>query len=469
MKGLITPIWTVLLVICACTDQDRAQEKATPEGLWQQVGYGRFIEVRDLKVQIYDMTSRYCQSSEERDLLDFGEVKRFTKDTLVIQHGIDQWAFTRLERLPEFCPVNGQASSDPELNFQTFWDTFNEHYASFELKGVDWEEVLRKYKPRVSMETTDEELYAILRQMTDLLDDGHVQIDAPARIREEYEQQEATEASRYSKLDEWRLNREIAELYVDTLRNYNAGMIRYGRVGSDIGYVQINSMLMQADYGLPAGLSLRDFYGQYWAAAANSKNEIQRQEEVAGVNMALDRVLRELQGMESWVVDLRFNGGGKDGVAMAIMNHFSGIEKVACTKKAKWKEGFTPKQQIRIIPSRVHFDGKVYLLTSHLTASASELLVLASLADPNFTRIGSSTEGIFSSTLDKTLPNGWDYELSNEVYEDLNGTSYEGTGIIPDHVLDYPRDRDHLFDRLFRGVEQGRDAAIEKALRLEGH
>ncbi|MTI29348.1 S41 family peptidase, partial [Xanthovirga aplysinae] len=342
-----------------------------------------------------------------------------SKDTLIIQHGIDNWLFTRLDGLPELCNSNIEYKENPKLNFLTFWKTFKEHYASFEIKNVDWDKVYEKYEPKISENTSSSELYDVFQEMISLLNDGHVKMPVPESIKKDYENKAKEKNYKYTKLDEFQLNKEIAELYVDNLHNYNAGMIRYGLIQDQIGYIQINLMLTLADYNMPKDLDLRSFYGQYWEIAEKRKDEIQRQDEVDGVNSILNLILKELENAKAFILDVRFNRGGKDGVAIAILNHFSNREKLAFTKKAKIENGFANKQEIRIIPSEQNFTGNVYLLTSHLTASASEVLVLGSLANSNFTRIGSTTEGSFSSTLDKKLPNGWEYELSNEVYQDL--------------------------------------------------
>lgn len=443
------------------------EENTTPNGIWKQVGYGNVIELNDTTIVVYDITNQSCNLSFEEEILDFGRIKDYTNDTLIIQHGIDDWLFTRLDELPGLCTANNEVLSDPQYNFQTFWNTFDEHYTSFELKGIDWDQVYEDYQPKINKNTTDLELFSVFQEIISLLNDGHVSMDVPENIAEDYEAQTNEKENRYSKLDEFQLNKEIAERYVDSLRNYNAGMIRYGLINDEIGYIQINSMLMLADYKLPANLDLRNFYGQYWEIAQKSKDEDQRQEEVDGINRVLDKIIQELQGAQSFVLDIRFNGGGKDGVALAILNHFSNSEEVAFTKKARWQNGFTDKQEIKVVPSDITFDGNVYLLTSHLTASASEILVLASLVNPKFTRIGSATEGIFSSTLDKKLPNGWEYALSNEVYEDLHGNNYENVGISPDYNLDYPKDKDAFLDQLSAGLTNKKDSAIEFVLKRE--
>jgi len=268
-------------------------------------------------------------------------------------------------------------------------------------------------------------------------------------------------------LDEFELNKNIAELYVENLKNYNAGMVRYGTIDENTGYIQINAMLYLADYNIEKNLDLRNFTIQYSEVASSRKDEIQRQDEVNGINNLLDTILTELEEVKSYVIDLRFNIGGKDGAALAILNHFSEKKHFAFTKKAQLGKGYTVPQKISVNPSRKKFTGNVYFLTSNKTASAAEILILASLSNSNITRIGSTTQGIFSSTLDKKLPNGWEYELSNEVYQDLNEKNYENIGIAPDYSLEYPKEKDSFFDRLFNELNTGKDEAIELALNLE--
>lgn len=458
---------TIILIFCACNGKRSLEENISPSGIWKQLGYGNIIELNDTIIKVYDITKQNCNLSFEEEVLDFGKIKAYTKDTLTIQHGIDDWQFIRLEKLPKLCAADDKSANDPKHNFQTFWDIFDEHYSSFEIKGIDWNKVYEEYEPKITRNTTDLELYTIFQEIISLLNDGHVNMEAPEGIAEDYENRTTEKENKYSKLDEFQLNKEIAALYVDSLRNYNAGMIRYGLINDEVAYVQINSMLMLADYKLPENLDLRAFYGQYWEIAQNSKDEVQRQEEVDGVNQVLDKVIQELKGAKSYILDLRFNGGGKDGVALAILNHFSGTEKIAFTKKSRMGNGYTDKQKIKIVPADTNFEGQVYLLTSCLTASASEILVLASLGNASFTKIGATTEGIFSSTLDKKLPNGWAYELSNEVYQDLKGTNYENVGISADFPVDYPNEKDALLDRLSSELEKEKDEAIELAIKLE--
>lgn len=468
MKNIKTlSILTLLLIFHSCNEK-ASEEKVKPDGIWKQIGYGNIIELNDSIIKVYDITKGNCDLSFTEEILDFGKIKNFTKDTLTIQHGIDNWLFTRINELPVLCNNSeNKLKNDPKHNFNVFWNTFNEHYASFELKGIDWNNVYAKYESRISENTSDLELYTIFREMISLLNDGHVEMEIPEHIEDDYENTTFKKRGKYSPLDEFELNKNIAELYVDSLENYNSGIVRYGIINNNVGYIQINAMVFMANYNVTENLDLRSFTIKYAETYDNRKDEIKRQDEVEGANFILDKIIEELRGVDSYIVDLRFNIGGKDGVALAILNHFSDNEKVVFTKKAQLGKLYTKPQELSVIPSKQKFTKNVYFLTSNKTASASEILVLASLSNSKITRIGSTTQGIFSSTLDKKLPNGWKYQLSNEVYQDLNGKNYENIGITPEYKLEYPKDKEQFFDHLSNELKSGKDSAIELALELE--
>jgi len=467
-QKLIVSLLTFVLILGSCSEKTKTTHKLEPNGIWEQQGYGNIIQLNDSTIKVYNITKQNCHLSHEEEILDFGKIKSYTKDTLTIQHGIDNWVFTKLDTLPNLCNTpNEQLINDPKHNFNVFWNTFNEQYASFDLKKVDWNQVYNTYEPKVTTNTTDLELFTIFQEMIALLNDGHVEMETPEHLEDEYQKTVPKTKRKYSALDEFELNKNLASLYVDSLKNYNSGMIRYGRINKNTGYVQINAMVYLANYNVPQDLDLRGFVSKYAETYMTRKAEIQREDEVSGVNYVLDKVLEELDGVSFYILDLRFNIGGKDGAALATLNHFTKDPRVVFTKKAKKGNGYTIPQELSVNPSKQNFKGNVYLLTSQKTASAAEILVLASLSDPRITRIGSATQGIFSSTLDKKLPNGWEYQLSNEVYEDLKGNNFENIGITPEYVLEYPKNSDQFIDYLSNDLKRNKDSAIDLAIELE--
>jgi len=138
-------------------------------------------------------------------------------------------------------------------------------------------------------------------------------------------------------------------------------------------------------------------------------------EEINGTHFIMQRILSELDSTEAIVVDVRFNGGGFDRIAFAILSHFIGQSKNVLTTYARNDEGFTKKQGYVLKPADSAYSGKIFILTSPFTASAAEMFTMGSLPYKNIVRMGSRTNGIFSEILWKKLPNGWEFSLSNEV------------------------------------------------------
>src|SRR5258707_13058 len=70
---------------------------------------------------------------------------------------------------------------NPEKNFEELWKTFHNRYPFFELRNVDWRKQYDTYRPKVTSETSDGELFEIVCQMLDPLNDGHVELEAKIR------------------------------------------------------------------------------------------------------------------------------------------------------------------------------------------------------------------------------------------------------------------------------------------------
>jgi carboxyl-terminal processing protease len=85
----------------------------------------------------------------------------------------------------------------------------------------------------------------------------------------------------------------------------------------------------------------------------------------------------------------------------------------------------------------VPFVGPIVVLTSEATASAAESFGLGLFARGNVKFIGAPSNGSYSDMLQKQLPNGWTFSLSNEVYVDLSGNNYESVGFPVTQRFDY--------------------------------
>ena len=62
--------------------------------------------------------------------------------------------------------------------FDYAWGLMNEHYAFFELHGVDWEARRKMLRPRVRQDMGEAELFDLLEEMLSGLVDAHLTLEA---------------------------------------------------------------------------------------------------------------------------------------------------------------------------------------------------------------------------------------------------------------------------------------------------
>jgi carboxyl-terminal processing protease len=155
--------------------------------------------------------------------------------------------------------------------------------------------------------------------------------------------------------------------------------------------------------------------------------------ELPVLDAAMDEAIAHFEsgGARAVIVDVSFNTGGYDFVALAIAGRFAARQTLAYNRRA----GDDPAAvdfPVAVVPANgARFTGPVHLLTADPTASAAEVLVLAMRSLDNVTHVGERTRGAFSTALMKYLPNGWELSLSNEIYTDPRGIVWEGRGIAP--------------------------------------
>ena len=179
---------------------------------------------------------------------------------------------------------------------------------------------------------------------------------------------------------------------------------------------------------------------------------------------ALDKIAGDFGDLEGFIIDIRDCPGGEDSTAITIINRFCDRKRVAFHRKTKigpGKDDFTPLKTWHIEPEGdVQFTGPIVLLTCDSVFSGGEAFALAIRQLPHVTIVGDHTNGIFSYTLDKKLPNGWQYCLSYQVYFSADMVCYEGKGVPVDiEVLNKKADIAAGVDPLIPGT---RSAEVEE-------
>jgi len=324
-------------------------------------------------------------------------------------------------------------SRDPEKNFEDLWDTFHNRYPFFELRNVDWKKQYEIYRPKVTSKTSDDELFDIICQMLDPLDDGHVELEAKTsgdRKKRHFTPEKKT------RFNQEFTNRQIKKLFKTTGKTLvangfgkpketQAWMLHYCRSRA-FGYIRI--------------LELEDVKKRRLTAA-------------------LDKIARDFKDLDGFIIDIRDNPGGDDSTAITIINRFCDRRRVAFHRKTKIGPGeddFTKLKTWHIEPQGdVQFTGPIVLLTCDSVFSGGEAFALAIKQLPHVTILGDHTNGIFSYQLEKKLPNGWEYCLSYQVYFSADMVCYEGKG-VPVHI--------ELFNTK-ADIKDGTDPLITKALK----
>ena len=431
-----------------------AQQPSPAVGLWQTEGYGLVFDVRQDSVIGYEITKVSCIPTTRAvtkpappagALGAFGQAG--TPVTYVILPGktpndarvhlayaASDMIVHRIDRKPAVC--DAPTPDTPRSNFDVFAQTWAEQYGFFREKNVDWAAVVAANRPRVTDTTTPEQLFDIISGMISPLQDAHSFIGAQA-IKKSFGGVRKTPS-----FIEKREARDSAYALVSAhltspLQRFCEGRVEFGMLGPDVGYLRIRSFSgYSKDGGYETGL--------------------------AALEAGLDTAFANTGGWKGLVIDVRINGGGADPYGLAIARRLTATPYTAYVKQArsdpadgtKWTEAQPSVVQPSTRPS---FRGPIIELTGVQSISAAETFTQALMnRQPKITRIGETTQGVFSDVLGRQMPNGWRFGLANERFV-TDGKSFDNVGIAPDVAVESltPAAR-----------ATGKDAAVEKALAM---
>lgn len=438
--------------------QDLKTAKLELNGFYELQGEGEIVEFNDSLVVFYNSSSFNCypygKIPRDEFRLYFPDIKIIDENSFSNQDGYTILTFKKLKSEPTLCKdLTKEQINSNAYNFETLWSTFNDQYAFFEKRNVNWNSIRKKYESQFSEDTPPFEFYLLLEKMVLELKDDHSSFEVPDEFNDQWQQlnqkQDDTDYKNLAK-------DKVLKNFVTEVQKYNGGQLAWGNIGENISYVQLNGMDGLADYRAANA-------SKYWKKAAKSDNY--EKDLIAGTHMIATKVVNQMKDKDACIIDLRFNSGGFDWIGLAFMSHFINKEYEVFKKKRRFEDSYTEYQIINIKPSKPAYLQNVYLLTSPYTVSAAETTTIATLSFPNFSIIGDNTLGALSDMLYKSLPNGWVYSLSNEVYETMDGKLFEVNGIPPDYKIEYPRDETELFKTM--NIEfNTQDRAIEKVKEL---
>jgi len=315
--------------------------------------------------------------------------------------------------------VKNKAASLPEKSFEAFWQTFEDHYAFFALRKIDWQATYQQYRPRVNANTSDDSLFALFTEMVTPFADDHISITIPGK-----NEFELVKPSPFLKefpgdsgeFDFWKMvGSALYKSGFDTLQT--AGPIDDGKKlfyytsSKDWGYIRISRCFV----------------------SEQTEGHPKKDAEEAG--KMFDAILQLLKNKKGIIIDNRMNGGGNDAFSYALAGRFATTKIPGHLKQTRigGYEDFGPLEQWWLQPEgKSSYTGPLMLLTNDQTASAAEIMEMALKVLPQTKTIGENTTGIFSDMYFFKLPNKWEVSLSNQRYFSADNICYEGTGIPPD-------------------------------------
>jgi C-terminal processing protease CtpA/Prc len=411
---------------------------------------------------LYDDSPSYCGRRRAGALSSIRSALDLRGDTLYLRKGVMDYPFVRTAALPDRCgrTIPESRRLDPVYNFDVFSEVVERHFAFFPERGIDWPLLADSLRGQLEREPSDLRLYQILEHSLDTLGDNHAFLEAGEEVYALLEQQTGNEPEEEAEpeIGDFVIADRVADHHLQEELTEDSWLLRWGTIADGIGYIQVKAMWLYADLDVPDSLIEQMGYVDAYVHTFQRLPEsdyIDR--EVAAVDAILDRVMEDLQETKSLIIDVRFNGGGQDGVSYAILRRLNDRRRPVARVKLKGQAGFQSTHTLYLDAVSRPYLKPIWILISQQTGSAAEAFAIGSMALPHLRRVGMRTQGALSTALEKTLPNGWAYAISNEVYMDLANQSYEDRGVPVDDVIPYPADR----QRFFRSV--GNDLAGDRA------
>ena len=286
-------------------------------------------------------------------------------------------------------------NANPKDNFNALWEILDERYCYFSYKNIDWDKVYNDFSPRVNQVKDVFQLFDLMAEMIDILQDGHVNLYTPFDV-----------SSCTGWFDSYPADFNTYFLYQhfdSELRS--AGGFAYTTLkNGKVGYIRYSSF--------SEGFTI--------------------------ANLAyIDAYFHQLNKVEGIIIDVRNNGGGsleyserlascffKEKTTTGYMRH----------KTDKCHNCFSDPTPIITDPTDAPIDWsdkQIVVLSNRRCYSATNDFIVRMKQAPNVVVIGGITGGGGGMPLSQELPNGWMIRFSAVPMYDANMQHTE-FGVIPD-------------------------------------
>lgn len=470
-----TTLFSILLILISLIGcKPNKKKNNSIEGIWKSIGYGKILKINANSYKYFDITDISCLPATEGNISELKNAIQISNDTLTVDIGFNKYRYVRVSEFPDLCKQNLKNKNDITYNFEVFANTYKKHYAYLDLNNVNWDSLYINSKNKIDSKSTEVDLFLIMENMIEKLKDNHGSIEPTDKIYElidnlSQSESKEKETSRLKEYGDFKISGMVAKHYLKEDLTKNSKLIKWGKMENNVGYLQIKAMFLYADLNLDNSLVKENgFVSTYMDAFNSLSSKEQITEEISGISKLMDTIIQDLKETRHIIIDVRFNGGGQDVVSLEILRKFNSSKRQVAIKKARYNKDYTQKIPIYLEPGKNPYKNPVYLLTSQQSASATDMMALSSIELNNIKRIGSHTNGACSDALEKTLPNGWYYSVSNEIYTDLNNKCYENIGVPVHFELNYPEDRQTFFRSVANDLKKDKQDILNAIEKLQG-
>ena len=372
-----------------------------PDGHYELAGYGTVFDVNGEQITPRYITGSTCTLGEPFD--NALDVDHVSDDGAVLT--LDLAGPTTDYRLLPLQPT-GPCDTDPTGALTALDEVFESHYPYFETRGIDWPSELATIRDDADGASLADALESFVQR----LGDGHT---GPEDVDIESLEQRFVAYADPTGDPDADIDRLVGDELTATLDALQAvqfdptGSVGWGHTSDGVGYLI--------------------FVGFEGAVDDDPRASL------LALRSALDRAVADLTAFDSLVVDVRFNVGGWEDLALAAAGYFTD-EPVDAYRKWPHAQPDPFVQTVTVQPAPVAYVGDVAVLVSPVTASAAEtfLLDVIAVTGGDATLVGTASAGEFSDAIDWRLPDGTEFTMSMEHYTTIDGVSYEAIGVPVD-------------------------------------
>lgn len=290
-------------------------------------------------------------------------------------------------------PAGNALTEDVAVDvFDRVWSAFDREYAMFVVKPhVNWQKLREQFRPQAAKANDNRELAATISEMLSHLEDLHVFVKVDGQVLDGYTRQRPLNASAAA-----------TESLIGKLTD-GGRHLQWVISEDQIGYIRVDGLV---DNMLP---------------------------------VHFETAVRRMKGTRGLVLDLRYNGGGSEGLAKKIASLFLDEPRVYAKSQLRTgarHEDLSKEIERRFEPHpRWHYSGPVVALQGQKTMSSAEAMTLMMGQCPNVTTLGDRTAG--SSANPRQLEAGVGIVVNLPRWNPLtaDGKPFDTVGVAPDVLI----------------------------------